>query len=60
MKLPACKKLSFGEIYDKLLIRLCFARLMNQRGRPAMIPSGDAVLTLTAPVAAYAALNIEI
>jgi hypothetical protein len=34
---------------------------MIQRDRPAMIPSGDAVLTLTAPVAIYPALKaIEI
>ena len=34
---------------------------MIQRDRPSMIPSGDAVVTLTAPVAAYAALKaIEI
>jgi hypothetical protein len=30
---------------------------MTHRGRPAMIPNGDAVLALTAPVAVYSALK---
>jgi hypothetical protein len=30
---------------------------MTRRDRPAMIPTGDAVLTLTAPVAVYSAVK---
>jgi hypothetical protein len=30
---------------------------MTRRDRPAMIPNGDVVLTLTAPVAVYPALK---
>jgi len=55
VKLPATQTLSLGETCDKLLPRWYFESLMNQRDRPSMIPSGDAVVTLTAPVAVSSA-----